>query len=51
MIGASLTLMSLKNNLGYKYRLIRKSKQISLKSAAHDITSVSHLSDWENGKL
>lgn len=50
MIGASLTLMSLKNNLGYKYRLIRKSKQISLKSAAHDITSVSHLSDWENGK-
>lgn len=50
MIGASLILMSLKNNLGYKYRLIRKSKQISLKSAAHDITSVSHLSDWENGK-
>lgn len=42
--------MNLKNNLGYKYRLIRKSKQISLKSAAHDITSVSHLSDWENGK-
>lgn len=40
--------MSLKNNLGYKYRLIRKSKQISLKNAAHDITSVSHLSDWEN---
>lgn len=42
--------MTENNNLGNKYRLIRKGKNINLQVAADEITSVSHLSEWENGK-
>lgn len=42
--------MTENNNLGNKYRLIRKGKNINLQVAADRITSVSHLSEWENGK-
>lgn len=40
----------MKQNLGNKYRRIRKSKHISIEKATLGITSKSHLSEWENGK-
>lgn len=46
----NLLSMTENNNLGNKYRLIRKGKNINLQVAADRITSVSHLSEWENGK-
>lgn len=37
-------------NFDSKFKELRRSKGISIEKVAKDITSKSHLSNWENGK-